>query len=279
MESNKGVTDVWAQVAQYWEKHRETIRAMFLPITKALIEDAKIVLGFSVLDVATGPGEPALSITEVVGATGEVVGIDPATGMIEAARRAALDNRLGNTHFEVASAGHLPFSADRFDAVVSRFGVMFFPSPLEGVREMLRVLKPNRKIAFAVWGSPEANAFFYVFNNVLNRHIPPEPEPPGSPDAFYFADRGKLLNILNQAGAVQTTERLLQFKIEVPLSADDTWALRFEMSEKFRKRLASIPQEQADSIRREGIEDLRSYSTGRGIGFPAEVLIVSATKL
>src|SRR6185369_300810 len=102
---------------------------------------------------------------------------------------------------------------------------------------------------------------------------------PGSPDAFYFADQGKLLNILSQAGAVQTTERLLQFKIEVPLSADDTWALRFEMSEKFRKRLASIPQEQADSIRREGIEDLRSYSTGRGIGFPAEVLIVSATKL
>jgi SAM-dependent methyltransferase len=251
---------------------------MFLPVTQALIEEAQIAPGYSVLDVATGPGEPALSIIDIVGATGEVVGIDPAPGMIEAAKRAALSNRFGKTHFEVASADHLPFSTDRFDAVVSRFGVMFFPSPLDGVREMLRVLKPNRKIAFAVWGSPEANGFFYVFNNIMNRHVPPEPEPPGSPDAFYFAARGKLLDILNQAGAVQTTERLLQFKIEVPLSADDTWALRFEMSEKFRKRITSVPQEQADAIRREGIEDLRSYSTGRGIAFPAEVLIVSATK-
>jgi enediyne biosynthesis protein CalE5 len=94
MESNKDVTDVWAQVAQYWEKHRETIRAMFPPITKALIKDAQISPGHSVLDVATGPGEPALSIIEVVGADGEVIGIDPAAGMIEAARRAALNNRL-----------------------------------------------------------------------------------------------------------------------------------------------------------------------------------------
>lgn len=278
MESDKDVTNIWAQVAQYWEKHRQTIRAMFLPITQALIEEAQIAPGQSVLDVATGPGEPALSIIDVVGAAGEVVGIDPAAGMIEAAKRAVLENRSGNTHFEVASADRLPFPANRFDAVMSRFGVMFFPSPLDGVREMLRVLKPNRRIAFAVWGSPEANAFFYVFNNIINRHVPPEPEPPGSPDAFLFAAPRKLLDILNQAGAVQTTERLLQFTIEVPLSADDTWALRFEMSEKFRKRLANVSQEQAAAIRREGIEDLRSYSTGRGIGFPAEVLIVSATK-
>src|SRR5689334_19861900 len=122
MGSADDAANVWAQVAQYWDKHRETIRAMFLPVTTALIEEAQIAPGYSVLDVATGPGEPALSITEIVGATGEVVGIDPAAGMIEAAKRAALNSRFDKTHFEVASADHLPFSADRFDAVVSRFG-------------------------------------------------------------------------------------------------------------------------------------------------------------
>ena len=81
MESDKDVTRIWAQSAPYWEKYREMLREMFLPITKALIEEAQIVPGYSTLDVATGPGEPALGIAEVVGATGEVVGIDPVPAM------------------------------------------------------------------------------------------------------------------------------------------------------------------------------------------------------
>jgi ubiquinone/menaquinone biosynthesis C-methylase UbiE len=51
----------------------------------------------------------------------------------------------------VAFADDLPFAADTFDAAISRFGVMVFPSPVDGVREMLRVLKPRRKPALAVW--------------------------------------------------------------------------------------------------------------------------------
>ena len=66
-----------ADAAAYWEKHRETIRAMFHPVTKALIEEARIAPGQVILDVATGSGEPALTIAEIVGPQGFVVGIDP----------------------------------------------------------------------------------------------------------------------------------------------------------------------------------------------------------
>jgi hypothetical protein len=51
----------------FWEKHRDVIRGMFAPVTHALIEDAEIGSEDSVLDVATGPGEPALSVAALVG--------------------------------------------------------------------------------------------------------------------------------------------------------------------------------------------------------------------
>src|SRR6266850_83554 len=126
MQQDEDVIRQWRHAAPYWEKHRETIRGMFAPITRALIEDAQIASGHSVLDVATGPGEPALSIAEVVGPQGSVVGIDPVPEMITAAQRAAGRTRLNNARFEIAFADLLPFPTDHFDAAVSRFGVMFF---------------------------------------------------------------------------------------------------------------------------------------------------------
>lgn len=266
--------------AAYWEKHRATIRGMFHPVTEALIDEARIGPGDAVLDVATGSGEPALSIAEVIQPAGLVVGIDPLPGMIAAAERAATDRHFsGNARFEVASADRVPFEADRFDAVVSRFGIMFFPSPVECVRELLRVLKPNRPIAFAVWGYLERNPFHHVLAHVVDRYFPRDPLPPDAPDPFRFAEPGKLLSVLNAAGAAQTSERLLQFNIEVPFAGEDFWALRLDMAEKLRTKLSSLSAEKVAEIRGEFFENLASYSAGSGVSFPAEVLIVSATKL
>ena len=251
---------------------------MFAPITRALIEDAQIASGHSVLDVATGPGEPALSIAEVVGSEGSVVGIDAVPEMVAAARRAATQNRLNNARFEIAFADLLPFATDTFDAVVSRFGVMFFPSPVDGVREMLRVLKPAARVSFAVWHFAERNPFQYVMSQVVDRYVPAEPIPPDSPDMFRFAALGKLLAVLNEAGAVASSERLLHFRIEAPLSAPDFWALRSEMSDKLRTKLATLSQEKLAAVRREVIDNLRPFSTDRGVSFPAEVLIVTGQK-
>src|SRR5436190_20225545 len=57
----------WSGAAPFWEKYRETIRQMFVPVTQALVEDGQIGSGHAVLDIATGPGEPALSVADLVG--------------------------------------------------------------------------------------------------------------------------------------------------------------------------------------------------------------------
>jgi ubiquinone/menaquinone biosynthesis C-methylase UbiE len=278
MEKDKEVINQWSQSAPYWEKHREMIRQMFAPITQALIEDAKIASGRVVLDVATGPGEPALSIADLVGPEGKVLGIDAVPEMVEAARREANRRGFHNASFEVAFADNLPFPASTFDAVVSRFGVMLFPSPVDAVQEMLRVLKPGGRIAMAVWHFAERNPFHYAVSQVAERYVDSPPPAPDSPDAFRFAIRGKLLAILSNAGAVATSERLLRFAIRAPISVEDFWTLRSEMSDNLRAKLAMLSKERMTELKREVLEALGAYSANRGMSFPAEVLIVSGGK-
>ncbi len=278
MKPDNEVVNAWRDSAPFWEKYREIIRQMFGPVTRALIEDARIASGHSVLDIATGTGEPALTIAAIVGSGGEVFGIDPAPEMVDAARRATNHPEFRNAKFEVASADRLPFLDDTFDAVVSRFGVMFFPSPVEGVREMLRVLKPGRELSLAAWHFSDRNPFFYAISRVMERFVDSAPLAPDAPDAFRFATPGKLRHVLIEAGAMAPSERLLQFTIQAPISVEDFWILRSEMSGKLREKLAMLPREQASEVKHRALETLRGYSTERGMSFPAEVLIVGGTK-
>ena len=278
MQPDQESISKWRDSAPFWEKHREVIRQMFAPVTQALVEDGLIGRGQAVLDIATGPGEPALTIAALVGPEGKVFAIDPVVEMIEAARRAAERLGFSNAQFDVASVGSLPFPANTFDAVTSRFGVMFFSSPVDAVSEMLRVLKPGRKVALAVWHLAERNPFHYTLSRVLDRYIPSSPPAPDAPDAFRFADPGKLQHVLADAGAADPCERLLQFTVQAPISAEDFLSLRCEMSEKLREKVAKLSSEQLTQVKRQALEALRSYSTDGGMNFPAEVLIVSGTK-
>jgi ubiquinone/menaquinone biosynthesis C-methylase UbiE len=278
MQSGQEVLARWSDAAPFWEKHREIIRQMFAPVTQALVDDGEIAAGQTVLDVATGPGEPALGMAAVVGPEGMVVGIDPIAEMVAAARRAAESGGFRNARFEVAGADRLPFPADTFDAVVSRFGAMFFPSPVDAVREMLRVLKPGGKLALAVWHAAENNPFFYTLQRVIGRYAAAPPPEPDAMDAFRFSDPGKLQSVLAEAGAISPSERVLRFAIEAPVTAEDFWTVRVGMSEKLQKSVDMMSREQVVEARRESMEALREYATARRMSFPAEVLMVRGFK-
>lgn len=268
----------WAESAPYWEKHRAMIRGMFAPVTEALIEAAGIGSGSAVLDIAMGPGEPALTIAERVGPAGRVVGTDAVAEMVEAARREGQRRNLAQARFETALAENLPGAAGSFDAVVCRFGVMFFPSPAKAVQEILRVLKPGGKLALAAWHFAEKNPFHSMASKIVDKYVEPVAPEPNAPDAFRFAKAGELLEIVARAGAVETSEQLLQFAIEAPVSGEDFWTLRSEMSEKLRTKLASLSQAKLAELKREVIEAVGAYTSAEGVRFPAEVLIVSGRK-
>jgi len=202
--------------------------------------------------------------------------------MVEAALREAARRKLQNVRFELAFSDNLPFPDHTFDAAVSRFGVMFFPNPTECLRELLRVLKPGGKIALAVWSSAENNPFDYVLSRIveryMDRYVEPAARPASSSDMFRFAKPGDLLALLVSAGAKAASERVLQFSIRAPVTAEEFWTMRSEISEKLRTKLALLSEAQLAELRLEAIEAFRAYSVENGMSLLAEVLIVSGAK-
>lgn len=269
----------WRESAFYWQKHLATIRTMFQPVTQALIDDAGIVAGQAVLDVAGGSGEPSLTIAEIVGPTGSVTFTDAVAEMVAAAQSEAQRRGVTNVSFRQCSADSLPFEDQSFDAVISRLGVMFFPDPLAGLREMLRVTKPKGAISLAVWGKSELNPFSYLITDVLARHFgAAAPADPKAPGAFRFAEPGSLAGILADAGCVDVKERVLKFHLTAPISPEQFWELRSETSGTLREKLATLSPLTADSLAQEATEAVRDFFPNNQMNIPAQMIIVMARK-
>jgi hypothetical protein len=140
------------------------------------------------------------------------------------------------------------------------------------------VLKPGGRISLAVWHFAERNPFHYALSQVVDRYVASRPPAPDWPDAFRFAAPGKLLAILSNAGATGTSERLLRFAIRAPISVEDFWKLRSEMSDNLRAKLATLSKERLAELKQEVHEALGAYYANGVVSFPAEVLIVSGRK-
>lgn len=268
----------WRESAEYWERHAPTIRTMFAPVTQALIEEAGIVEGDAVLDVAGGPGEPAITIAKFVGPTGSVTSTDAVAEMVQAAEREASRRGVANSSFRKSSADALPFDDESFDAAVCRLGVMFFPDPIAGLREMLRVVKHDSQVSLAVWGRSDLNPFSYVVTEVVSRYIKSPPADSNAPGAFRFAEPGVLVKLLEEAGAHSVKERLLQFHIEASINVQQFWEMRSQTSGTLREKLEKLPREKADRIAREVEEALGEFFPDNQMKFPAQMLIVTGTK-
>ena len=269
----------WRESAPYWQKHLSTIRTMFSPVTQALLEGADINESETVLDVAGGSGEPSMTIAERVGPSGSVTYTDIVPEMVAAAESEARRRGLTNVTFRQCSAEALPFEDRSFDAVVCRLGVMFFPDPLAGLREMLRVTKREGVVALAVWGKSELNPFSYLITDILARRLGADaPADPNAPGAFRFAKADRLAQVLRDAGAVDVHERALKFEIAAPISVGEFWAMRSETSGTLREKLAKLPPPEVDLIAQEVQEAVQQHFPTNQMRFPAQMLIVTGKK-
>lgn len=155
---------------------------------------------------------------------------------------------------------------------------MLFPDPLASLREMLRVTRPGGVLSLAVWRGKEFNPFFRIAIEVLSRYITPPAEDPNAPGAFRFAGPGTLASVLNQAGATNIRERLLEFRIQAPLSLEEFWPMRAETSDTLRTKVARLSAEQWHRVAQEVQEAVRQYFPNNQMNFPAQAIIVTGTK-
>lgn len=140
------------------------VPALFKEWVEPVLDAAGIRLGQRVLDVACGTGVLARAVSERIGPSGSIVGIDPNPGMLAVAGKldSAVDWRQGTVEA-------LPFPDASFDAIVSQFGMMFFTDRLAAIREMLRVMTPGGELTVAVWDTLENSPAYSVEVALLER--------------------------------------------------------------------------------------------------------------
>src|ERR1041385_8826257 len=275
---NDLMLDVWTESARYWTKHSNTIHEMFVPLTRALIERAGISKGQTVLDVTGGAGEPSLTIAQVVGPEGSVTCTDGVAQMVETARAEAQRRGLTNMRFQQCAADSLPFPDNSFDVVVSRLGVMFFPDPVAAFREMLRVLRPNGRLAFAVWGKSEVNPFCYLVTRVMEQHVKSPAAEPDAPNAFRFAEPGKLTRVMTDAGAIDVEEGVVSFDLEAPISPHQFWTLRSQTSDTLRQKLTKLSADEQAEIAVEIEQAVQEFFPANQMKFPAQFVIATGRR-
>lgn len=229
----------------------------------------------SALDIATGPGEPAMSIARMVGGDGQVVGIDVSEKMVEIAARIAKERRIPNVEFRVMDAEKMDFPDDTFDLATSRFGFQIFTNPETVAKETLRVLKPRGRIGVTIWSTADkATAIHAVVGAMLEFA---EPDESGYlPTPYELGGPGEMTKLLEDTGfhdAVETRRtHAMAFRDEHAY---------FDILVKGTPIGHSIKEEdpavQAKILARTR-ENLRKWKTRKRIEIPCECVIVTATK-
>lgn len=157
-----------------WEKGDFTrIAATMRESGKQLVAGLGVQPGMEVLDLGCGDGTTALPAAEL-GAN--VLGIDIASNLVAAGNARAAAAGLANLRFEEGDASELTGVPDnRFDLVISVFGAMFAPRPLDVAREMVRVTRPGGRIVMGNWIPGDPTLVAQVLK-ISAAYTPPPPE-------------------------------------------------------------------------------------------------------
>jgi SAM-dependent methyltransferase len=258
------------------EKWKAKSAAMGQAVTEAMVEYAQPKPGMQVLDVASGTGEPAISLALRVGSQGRVTATDLSVDLLAIAQERAQARGLSNFSTQQADAHSLPFPNDKFDLATSRFGVMFFRDPGLAFRELHRVLRPAARACFQVWGSVE-QPYWQTMMGVVHRHVGGPLLPEGGPDPFRFAEPGSLAVVLRSAGFGDVEEETKTVPWTWPGTPEEVWE-QAQATVPFRPMLERVPAEMWPAIHADVLAAVGKYSDGEKIVFGATVVLVSGRK-
>ena len=162
--------ETWNKFSAGWKKWDEQMMDFLRPMGTEIIRLLQPADNDVVLDVASGTGEPGLTIASML-THGKVISTDVAEEMLKIAKENAEKRRIKNFETKAADVCELPFDDNSFDAISCRFGFMFFPDMLMAAKEMARVLKPGGRIATSVWNVPEKNFWITSIVGTINKNM------------------------------------------------------------------------------------------------------------
>lgn len=264
----------WNKFSAGW-KNRDEFNMDFLkPIGDKIISSLRLKDTNAVLDIATGTGEPGLTIASIVN-KGTVVGTDLAEDMLTIASENAGKKGLRNYTTQVCDVCELPFADNSFDSISCRFGFMFFPDMLMAAREMVRVLKPGGRLATSVWAGAEKNSWLTATMSVMKANIEMPVPPPGSPGIFRCAQPGLVAGLFNEAGLNNVSEENLDGIIDYG-SNEFYWANMTEIAAPVMVAMAKADVQLKEKIRNEVFAGI--HNNYPGARFSYGTIIISGTR-
>jgi ubiquinone/menaquinone biosynthesis C-methylase UbiE len=266
----------WIDAAPFWKKWGAKLSFQSRAATDLVVHGAQVRPGMNVLDLASGAGEPSLSLAIAVGPQGHVVATDLVPEMLQTAQENAKARSIANLEFKAADAEDLPFADDTFDRVTARFGIMFFPQIEKALMEQRRVLKPGGRVSFVTWGPPEENPLFGVMLGPFLKYVKVPPPPADGPHIFRFSDPAKVADVLVTAGFKEVDAKKHQVVWPWPGPPEEAWEATREIAAPFRKMIAALPSEKTEEVTQEVVEGIRKYFDGQTVNFPASLVASTA---
>lgn len=262
----------WDSVAEKFDMWLPQLK----PVGDALLSALDVQKGDRVIDIASGTGEPAITLAKLMNGSVEITGIDAADGMVRAAQKKAVKESLMNISFQCMPAEKMIFDDGFFDRAVCRFGVMLFNDPLQGLKEMYRVLKKNGSFAIAVWSTPETMPVMYWSYEVFKKRLPIEKHPPLAKITSLGAP-GILKDLLSKAGFSKFTIDRKTFNYQFN-SFDEYWDIA-EASDILKQQFDSLPESERSKIRDEVRYFARDFiNSGGSLTIPHEYLLANGKK-
>ena len=248
--------------------------------TKLLVQAAQLKQGMRVLDIASGAGDPAITLAENIGSRGCVIAIDLVLERVSEAKQNARIKGLDRLNFLQADAQTLPFFDRAFDVITCRFGAVYFPDVEKAMKEALRVLKPGGKVLLLAWGAEEQQERVVCIRRVLGKYEREHGEVArgnfSKPGLYRFADPKPLLNILKGIGF----ERVKAETRVIPEVWVGTFGEYLEIGgllsvESHVERYFPEKQEQ---IRNEIVAEMKRRCDGEDISLKQSIILVSAER-
>ena len=245
------------------------------PVGDALLDALDARPGERILDLASGTGEPALSLARQLRGQAEILGVDSAEGMVRVARSKVAREGLQGIGFQTMPAEQLDFPDNHFDRILCRFGVMLFQNPLAGVKEMYRVLRPGGRFAIAVWSSPETMPTLYWSYEAFKDRLHDDLHPPLA-KVTSLGHPGRLAELLSAGGFSDYVIDPRRFDYQFD-SFEDYWNT-VEASDILRQQYDALPSAEHAAVRDEIGRLARDFVHDGRLTIPHEYLLASGRK-
>ena len=274
---NERQIEYWnGQAGAKWAHNADRLDSLLEPFLREVLGRTGLAKDEHVLDVGCGAGAMTIRAAEIVGPTHGATGVDVSQPLIDLARARAAARSAPAT-FEQADASTYR-AAQPVDAIVSRFGVMFFEDPEAAFANLRGSVRPEGRLTFACWQSLSDNDWARAPIDVILPMLKelPETPPPGAPGPFAFADKDRVARLLDAAGWRSITIDAWLDDLRMPGDSVND-AANFMMEIGPTARLVAEAGLDESSVRAVLIEKLAALGTGQGVHLPAAAWIVSAT--